>query len=242
MGRSWKPTSGLGTNSPADQGHVDRAAPHRAMSAAIALRKSSRSCGARAERSWLSSLVTSRWKAVASAPSMRRQAHRRGSHSPSCSPRTWPATLPTLSTRPVWTGSASTRLGPAGKRPGDRADFRAAARPADPGADHPGRPDQRSGGGGGEVQPHGEGHGRDAALVPDRPIRRRPDSPTRGVRPGTHRRGCDRSAQPQPRTHHRGLGRPTTWPPCWQSICLAVDRLGVKAHLLPAAATAQCFG
>ena len=66
-------------------------------------------------------------------------------------------------------------------------DLRGAARPADPGAGCPGRPDQHGGGGGGPVQPRGRGHGRDAALVPDRPVCRRPDPPTRGLRPGTHR-------------------------------------------------------
>ena len=41
-------------------------------------------------------------------------------------------------------------------------------------------------GGGRPVQPDGQGHGRDGRLVPDRPVRRQPDSPARGVRPGTH--------------------------------------------------------
>ena len=79
------------------------------------------------------------------------------------------------------------RLGSAGKHAGDRTDFRSAARSADPRADHSGRPHQHSWGGGRQVQPHGQGPDCDDALVPDRPVRRRPDSTGRGVRPGTHR-------------------------------------------------------
>src|SRR5215212_8851143 len=44
---------------------------------------------------------------------------------------------------------------------------------------HPSRVDQYSWGGGGSVQPDGQGPDRNDALVPDRPVRRRPDSPGR---------------------------------------------------------------
>jgi uncharacterized protein YbjT (DUF2867 family) len=64
--------------------------------------------------------------------------------------------------------------------------------------------DQHCYGGGGPVQSDGQGLGRDDALVPDRPVHRRSDSPARGVRPGAHRGGRHLQACPQPRTHcHR---------------------------------------
>ena len=45
----------------------------------------------------------------------------------------------------------------------------------------------------------GQGHGRDAPLVPDRAVLRRHRPPGRGLRPAADRRGCGGSADPQPR-------------------------------------------
>ena len=53
----------------------------------------------------------------------------------------------------------------------------AAARPADPGPQDPGRCDPHCGRGGGPVQADGGGYGLDDALVPDRSVCRRSDSP-----------------------------------------------------------------
>ena len=106
--------------------------------------------------------------------------------------------------------------GSAGKHAGDRSDFRSAARSADPSADHSGRPDQHRWRHGGQVQPHGQGPDRDDALVPDRPVRRRPEPPTRVIRPNTHPGGLHRQARRQPRTHNHGTW---AWPAARPSRC-----------------------
>jgi hypothetical protein len=115
----------------------------------------------------------------------------------SCSPRTWPATWPTRSTR--WCGRAAHRhrLGSAGEYAGDRADLGAAARPADPGGHHPGRPDQHCCGRSGPIQSDGEGQGRDRCAGS------RPDASS-SPPPGPH--STERRAFPASQRHNRSTG------------------------------------
>jgi hypothetical protein len=106
--------------------------------------------------------------------------------------------------RRTWCGRAAYRhrLGPARQHGGDRTDFRTAARREDPSVEHSGPLDQHGRGGGRQVQSHDQGHDRNDAVVPDRPVRGRYDAAARGVWPGAHRGGCDRQADTQSGTHH----------------------------------------